>query len=226
LDIDKHRDEIQKGAVRVDKRQSHSNDEKGRARNNIGAGAGDPGWYYGGPGGDAGGGGFGGVIGAPLPTGPGGYVRSSARRLALIDTLTTLAPRAKWVNTGGGGGGGGGGGSEGSVIYSRRTVLIETHPTVLNEKHVHLTQHNTKHTVHIESRPTTLNERHTRVVQQTVRQECRADQHFLLQRHHTTQVVKRPVEVHPETVHHFSSEARLRALEAQVAALVARLPPA
>jgi len=213
------RGEICKFCLRVDRKQNFSEDEKGRARNNIGAQVGDPGWYYG-PGG-GGGSGYGGVIGAPLPTGPGGYVRSSARRLALIDTLTTLALRAKCVS-----GGGGGGGSGGSVVNSRRTVLIETHPTVLNEKHLHLTQHNTKHTVHIESHPTTLNERHTRVVQQTVRQECRADQHFLLQRHHTTQVVKRPVEVHPERVHFFSSEARLRALEAQVAALVARLPPA
>jgi hypothetical protein len=53
-----------------------------------------------------------------------------------------------------------------------------------------------------------------------------SEQHFLLQKHLTTQVVKRPVEVHPATVHHFGSDARLRALEAQVAALAARMPPA
>ena len=35
LDIDKLRDEILKVAVRVDKRQSHSDTEKRRARNNI-----------------------------------------------------------------------------------------------------------------------------------------------------------------------------------------------
>ena len=104
--------------------------------------------------------------------------------------------------------------------YTRRPALIDTViVNIVTKAKPAGSGDGSKRTLLIDKHPTILNQRHTRVIQQNVRQECRSDQHFLLQRHLTTQVIKRPVEIHPEIAHHFTSEARLRALEAQVAAL-------
>ena len=101
LDIDKLRNEIVKKCVRIDIQQNFSDDEKGRARNNIGAQVGDPGWYFAG-GGGAGGIGYGGVIGAPIPS------FSRARRMhyfisepVYLQRRTTASPRssARWKST-------------------------------------------------------------------------------------------------------------------------------
>ena len=91
-DINDVRDKICQFCLRVDRKQDCTEDEKGRARNNTGAQVGDPGWYYG-PGG--GGAGYGGVIGAPHPRGPGGYVGNYIRRMGLIDTIARVTPPSR-----------------------------------------------------------------------------------------------------------------------------------
>jgi hypothetical protein len=93
-DINDVRDEIVKFCVRVDRKQDFDDDEKGRARANIGAALGDPGWYFTGPGND-GQDGWNGIPGLPWPVGPGGpgVSSSSTRRCYFLEPSENIYTR-------------------------------------------------------------------------------------------------------------------------------------
>ena len=168
-DINDVRDEIVKYCVRVDKKQNFSNKEKGRARANIGAALGDPGFYFTGPG-DDGQDGWNGIPGLPWPVGPGGpgVSASSKRRCYFMEPAASIYTRRVFnidlsrPQVGGGG----------VTITVRRSAVLMYAP-------VECTFH-----------------RNTYVKTQKIFQGIHQTTDVTLSRQTITKITKRPLEVH------------------------------